>query len=231
MEVKDIIQKEEEFFNQFDRMGVPRGGLTLADSEELDSLVRKLQKENLTIADVGCWTGQSTAILTNIVKQLKGKVYAIDWFQGSETTNLDEPAQYFNIKRIFEENMRSMNSSNNVELINKKSKDAVNDFADNSLDVVFLDADHRYEYIKEDIKLWLPKVKPTGLLCGHDCEVVVKDGVNSLLDMYKDEDTIKVLHLGVCVAVGELGGRKTKMLDKFSPKETTITSVWYFVKG
>jgi hypothetical protein len=39
---------------------------------------------------------------------------------------------------------------------------------DASLDFVFIDADHSYEGCKRDIELWSHKVKPGGLLSGHD---------------------------------------------------------------
>lgn len=41
-------------------------------------------------------------------------------------------------------------------------------FADEMFDFVFLDADHTYEGIKADIQAWMPKVKPGGILSGHD---------------------------------------------------------------
>lgn len=46
------------------------------------------------------------------------------------------------------------------------SAEAVRQFADGSLDFVYLDADHMR--LAEDISLWWPKVKPGGILAGHD---------------------------------------------------------------
>jgi predicted O-methyltransferase YrrM len=42
---------------------------------------------------------------------------------------------------------------------------------DASLDFVFIDGNHAYDFVLEDITLWLPKVKPGGLLTGHDYRV------------------------------------------------------------
>lgn len=41
-------------------------------------------------------------------------------------------------------------------------------FPDNSLDFVFIDANHEYEFVKEDMEIWFPKVRPGGLFSGHD---------------------------------------------------------------
>ncbi len=49
-----------------------------------------------------------------------------------------------------------------------KSKDAVRLVDDESLDLVYIDADHSYESTLEDIKMWKPKVRKGGILCGHD---------------------------------------------------------------
>jgi hypothetical protein len=55
-----------------------------------------------------------------------------------------------------------------VTLVRDHSSNAVSRFADNSVDVVYLDARHDYSSVTEDIKLYWPKVKPGGLLAGHD---------------------------------------------------------------
>lgn len=41
---------------------------------------------------------------------------------------------------------------------------------DGSLDFVFIDANHLYEYVRADIVAWLPKVRREGLLIGHDLD-------------------------------------------------------------
>tara|TARA_B100001113_G_C21049810_1_gene596209 strand:- start:150 stop:929 length:780 start_codon:yes stop_codon:yes gene_type:complete len=41
-------------------------------------------------------------------------------------------------------------------------------FPDNSLDFVYIDANHNYESVKEDLKVWYPKVKKDGYLFGDD---------------------------------------------------------------
>lgn len=41
-------------------------------------------------------------------------------------------------------------------------------FGDGSIDVVFIDADHSYEGVRQDIEWWHPKVAPGGWIGGHD---------------------------------------------------------------
>ena len=36
------------------------------------------------------------------------------------------------------------------------------------LDFVYIDARHEYEYVKEDLHCWFDKVRPGGLIAGHD---------------------------------------------------------------
>lgn len=58
-----------------------------------------------------------------------------------------------------------------VSMIEATSVQASRQFEDATLDFVFLDADHSYDAVKADIAAWWPKVKPGGILAGHDhCE-------------------------------------------------------------
>jgi len=56
------------------------------------------------------------------------------------------------------------------------SLEAVQEFDDGSLDMVFIDTSHLYEPCKAEIVAYLPKLKPGGILAGHDWHM---DGVNT----------------------------------------------------
>jgi hypothetical protein len=55
-----------------------------------------------------------------------------------------------------------------IELIVEDSHTACDKFADESLDIVFLDKSFTYEIYRQDILDWLPKVKIGGVLSGHE---------------------------------------------------------------
>lgn len=56
----------------------------------------------------------------------------------------------------------------NITLLKGWSLDAAKNFADDSLDFVYIDANHDYEHCQEDLAAWVPKVKKGGLVMGHD---------------------------------------------------------------
>lgn len=54
---------------------------------------------------------------------------------------------------------------NRISFMLMSSVEASKFIPDNSLDYVYIDANHSYETVKEDIKCWYPKTK---ILAGHD---------------------------------------------------------------
>jgi uncharacterized Rossmann fold enzyme len=91
------------------------------------------------------------------------------------------------------------------------SVEAAEKFADESLDFVFLDADHSYEGCAEDIRAWRPKLKPDGILCGHDYDnkdypdFGVKQAVDELGKVEIGEDTTWFLRERITVACVKWG--------------------------
>lgn len=56
----------------------------------------------------------------------------------------------------------------NCELIKKTSMNAVKDFTDDSLDFVYIDADHSFKAVVMDVCEWINKVRVGGIIGGHD---------------------------------------------------------------
>jgi hypothetical protein len=52
--------------------------------------------------------------------------------------------------------------------IKSVSRDALNLIKDESLDFVYIDGNHEFAYIAEDISGWSKKVRPGGIVAGHD---------------------------------------------------------------
>lgn len=53
---------------------------------------------------------------------------------------------------------------------------------DCSVDLIFIDADHSYQAVRQDIIKFTPKLQPGGILCGHDIDYPgVNQAVNELI--------------------------------------------------
>ncbi len=61
-------------------------------------------------------------------------------------------------------------AANRRTIIREDSVVAAEQVPDESLDFVFIDADHSYYGVTRDLKAWVPKVKIDGFVSGHDFE-------------------------------------------------------------
>ena len=55
-----------------------------------------------------------------------------------------------------------------ARILRNTSVAAAATFADASVDFVFIDARHTYDAVSEDLRAWWPKIRPGGILAGHD---------------------------------------------------------------
>lgn len=58
----------------------------------------------------------------------------------------------------------------NCTFVPEFSLDAVERFEPNSLDFVYIDANHSFQYVVNDICAWSSRVRPGGIVAGHDFE-------------------------------------------------------------
>lgn len=65
---------------------------------------------------------------------------------------------------------------------------------------VFIDGDHRYAHVKDDIHFALAHITENAVICGHDYNSPVYD------EAHVDQDYVNGVHHGVTKAVNELFG-------------------------
>jgi hypothetical protein len=68
----------------------------------------------------------------------------------------------------YEDNLKKLKVYDIVEYYRETGMEAVERFADGELDMVYIDALHLYEPLKQDIRAWLPKLRKGGILAGDD---------------------------------------------------------------
>lgn len=61
------------------------------------------------------------------------------------------------------------------EFLKMTSVDAADRVKDGSLDFVYIDGNHLFEHVLQDLKRWVPKVRTGGIVAGHDYGVRDKD--------------------------------------------------------
>ncbi|RAP24615.1 hypothetical protein DID73_01400 [Candidatus Marinamargulisbacteria bacterium SCGC AG-343-K17] len=144
-------------------------------------------------AEIGVQEGNfSEKILTRQPKHL----HLIDcWdFQPSEKyidhhANISQ--QYHD--QLFEEVIKKFEKEiNNQQVIIHKdySANVFKTFSPNTFDWVYIDANHAYEFVKEDLNLAYLKTKPGGFICGHDYvseEFIKGYGVERAVDEFIEE--------------------------------------------
>ena len=176
------------------------GAIEPADCFVLADLARKKTKEGAVFVEVGSWQGLSSSVLAIVIKSGGGTLYCIDHWKGSEGTDLAEEAAKENIYNVFERNLRILGLWDYITPMVMDSLTASKKFEDESIDFLFLDADHRYKQFKEDLDAWIPKIKIGGMICGHDSEAyysLFESQFREMLDKHVEEDFTLGYHMGV----------------------------------
>ena len=126
-----------------------------------------------TFVEVGCWLGKSTAYCASRIRGCGKAIafYAVDTWLGSpsEPAMLDAVAQAGgSVYDVFRANMEDAGVLDAIKPMRLPSVVAATLFANASLDFVFIDADHSQASVQADILAWRPKLRPGGILAGHD---------------------------------------------------------------
>lgn len=120
--------------------------------------------------EIGSWSGKSATFLAEMIKESGKKIqlFCVDPYSyglhGADAwTEIEFPRLIKFRKSIVQNGFEDI-----VFNILSKSKNASSIFMDGSLDMVYIDGDHTQQGCTDDIIAYLPKLRPDGVLAGHD---------------------------------------------------------------
>lgn len=195
---KPLFQGEFIAFSDFDRIA-------------LRSLIRRINTPFKRMLEVGSWLGNgSTKTFIEELSGGRGLLYCVDTWKGNPNVARHQAiVSDYDVFATFLWNVSISEGESTVKPLLMSSKDAAEVMADESFDLIFIDGDHSYTSTKEDIEMWLPKVRKGGILCGHDCEIRPEVLGQDYLWQHRMDDTVSckarfpIVHPGPVLAVDE----------------------------
>lgn len=158
------------------------------DYEEIIKLAIDKAEDGAKFVEIGAWKGKSAAYAgVEILNSGKAiTYYAVDHFLGSEE-HRNPVSDFYDFKCKSGELRTEYHA--NIEPVSKvirtydmTSAQASKNFKKRSVDFIFIDGSHDYDSVCVDIELWLPKLKPGGMIGGHD--YTTHPGVQQAVDTY-----------------------------------------------
>lgn len=150
-----------------------RGWFAPTDVTLYKKAVREAPKEGAHFVEIGAYQGRSTFAMCQHLRKAKKNITfdTIDHFKGSDNHQRGQGSQKKEVilgqlYDIFIDNIEPMKDLVNIKRMS--SEEACPLYKDNSLDFVYIDAQHDTESVYEDLTRWYEKVKDGGILGGHD---------------------------------------------------------------
>lgn len=145
-------------FNNYDLYNkVPRPSIL--------EISKRVKNELLLGVEIGVKTGINSESILNVLNMKI--LYLVDSWTNYD--NID--CIYDDIDNYYQEVITKFAKCENVLIYKMLSSEFVKKIKDNSLDFVYIDGNHYYDYALQDLELYYEKVKPHGFLCGHDLSI------------------------------------------------------------
>lgn len=162
-----------------------------------------------TVCEIGTWKGRSTYVMAAVAREKGARVIAIDTFAGATHKDYDTYREALLDPKAFFDSYagKALADFDNITFLKESSETAFKKIPDGSLDICFIDGDHDDPTVTSDIHYYYSKVRPKGLLYGHD--------------FYKDNRN------GVQKACNTILGGGNYKLKEDSLEDGTI---WYYEK-
>lgn len=152
---------------------------TITQGQVLIDLIKDSNGKIRRVAEIGVWRGRTSKEILEQCHDILSQYWAIDpWVQYLQSpkrwaSNEQWDEWYQNVCKL-------MCWFPKLHVVRMTSLNAAKLFPEEYFDLVFIDGDHFYEAVLNDIEAWLPLVRKGGLLTGHDYGK--KSGVKKAVD-------------------------------------------------
>ncbi len=128
-------------------------------------------------AEIGVWKGHLSEYLLTYLPNIEQYLMVDRWVAAPEgsaywqTVDKKARADVATMTRAKNMATRLTNfAADRRRILRLESGDAAMGVAEESLDFVFIDADHSHYGVSRDLRLWYPKLRPGGIMSGHDID-------------------------------------------------------------
>lgn len=163
--VKNSRETVRNFFFTRNYPGIA-GIYTHLSAEEKSTLIHLAENCNgLTFVEIGSFFGASSCCIAEGIRSAgkKAQIYCVDTWQNDAMGGMKRSDTY----PEFLQNTRKYTET--IVPLRGTSREIASVF-EKKIDFLFIDADHSYEGIKEDVELWFPKLRTGALVVFHDVE-------------------------------------------------------------
>ena len=133
-----------------------------------------------TGVEIGVRDGEFSEILLTSIPGLK--LFCVDpWSTTDKSTTLIGQEQQDIHYQVC---MKRLSQYSGAKIMKMTSMQAVHEFADQSIDFVYIDGSHEFDDIMMDVIEWSKKVRTDGIVSGHDYYRFRNAGIVQAIDLY-----------------------------------------------
>lgn len=134
--------------------------------------ILELIEENFVCAEVGVWKGEFSR---QIISKNPSKLYLIDPWITQDYANRWYSIEQQKMDKIYEDVCDQFKDNQSVKIIRSMSTDVE---IQQKLDLVYIDANHSYEFVLADLQFYYNLMKPNSYITGDDFRWTDPSGIS-----------------------------------------------------
>lgn len=171
---------------------------SLKDRWDIPKVLNTL-KLNGIFVEIGTHSGVFSEYLLNNVTVKPYRFICVDPYKAYD--EYEDSINNHNMENVLQEaRNRTSKYQDIVYFLRDESVGASRQFNNDSVDFIYIDGNHKYKYVMQDLEYWWPKLKKGGIIVGDDCcdyeDDSLRDQNNDITKVWKRDENGKVISWG-----------------------------------